>query len=172
MDEVASLAGVTKPIIYQHFASKRALYNEIVTAAGNRLLVEIAAAAAKADNPRQRVELAFAAFFNLLANETNAFKLLLMSDMQEDRGLALALRAVENTTADLTYNFIEADIEGEHRMFLATAVVGMCMAVARQWLELLSQPDSPPPPTSDEASQMARRLADLAWAGLRAIHRE
>src|SRR5690242_1596805 len=37
MDQVAEAAGVTKPVLYQHFTSKRALYLELVADVADRL---------------------------------------------------------------------------------------------------------------------------------------
>jgi len=61
MDDIAEAAGVTKPLVYQHFSSKRALYLELVESVSTELLGAIAEAAARADGPRQQVELGFAA---------------------------------------------------------------------------------------------------------------
>ena len=41
MDDVAEAAGVTKPVLYQHFPSKRALYRELLEDVGSRLMAEI-----------------------------------------------------------------------------------------------------------------------------------
>ena len=38
MDEIAEAAGVTKPVLYQHFPSKRSLYVELLTDTGDQLL--------------------------------------------------------------------------------------------------------------------------------------
>jgi AcrR family transcriptional regulator len=46
MDEVAEAAGVTKPVLYQHFDSKRRLYLELLDDVGQQLLDAIAAATA------------------------------------------------------------------------------------------------------------------------------
>ncbi|HLK43031.1 MAG TPA: helix-turn-helix domain-containing protein, partial [Thermoleophilia bacterium] len=54
MDEVAEAAGVTKPVLYQHFRSKRLLYLELLDDVGNQLLEEITKAVASAASPRQQ----------------------------------------------------------------------------------------------------------------------
>lgn len=41
MDSIATAAGVTKPVLYQHFGSKEDLYLEVVRAVGARLITEI-----------------------------------------------------------------------------------------------------------------------------------
>ena len=54
MDEIAEAAGVTKPVLYQHFPSKRALYVDILEETGRQLLVDT-------DDPVLREEFAAAA---------------------------------------------------------------------------------------------------------------
>src|SRR6516162_3903861 len=46
MDEIAEAAGVTKPVLYQHFPSKRALYVELLEDTGRQLLTALAEARA------------------------------------------------------------------------------------------------------------------------------
>ena len=38
MDDIAEAAGVTKPLLYQHFSSKRALYLELVDSIAHELV--------------------------------------------------------------------------------------------------------------------------------------
>ncbi|MHB8263383.1 MAG: hypothetical protein ACYDGY_06520 [Acidimicrobiales bacterium] len=72
--------------------------------------------------------------------------------------------------ASIIYNLIDIGLDEGHRILLAKAVVGMGKSVSRHWVEIYSYSDPPPPPSKDEAAQMARHLADLVWAGLRAVH--
>ena len=48
MNDVAEAAGVTKPVLYQHFSSKRDLFVELLTEIGNQLRDRIAKATADA----------------------------------------------------------------------------------------------------------------------------
>ena len=68
MDDIAEAAGVTKPLLYQHFSSKRSLYLELVDSIATDLLTAISKAVAHADGPRQQVELGFAAYFRLVVS--------------------------------------------------------------------------------------------------------
>ena len=54
MDDVAEAAGVTKPLVYQHFSSKRALYLELVDSVARELLAAVARATAAAEGPASR----------------------------------------------------------------------------------------------------------------------
>src|SRR5580658_4696646 len=61
MDDIAEAAGVTKPLVYQHFSSKRSLYLELVDTIAQDLLTAVRDAVLRAEGPRQQVELGFAA---------------------------------------------------------------------------------------------------------------
>src|SRR3546814_17606241 len=74
MNDVAVAAGVTKPVLYQHFRSKRDLYREVLNDVGALLLVEITKATAAATTPHAPVEIGFRAFFRLLAAQQAAFR--------------------------------------------------------------------------------------------------
>lgn len=172
MDEIAEAAGVTKPLVYQHFASKRALYLELVDSVAEDLLTSIGEATSAAPSPRKQVEDGFAAYFELVVTHETAFRLLYARSSPADAQLGNALRRVEDAIAEAIDPLIAAGLEPEHRRFLAYAVVGMAEGASRHWIETRAT-GAPGPSGSaaaDEALRLARRLADLAWAGLRAIH--
>src|SRR5581483_9781674 len=66
MDDIAESAGVTKPLVYQHFSSKRALYLELVNSIAQELVIAVREAVAQAKGPRQEVEMGFAAYFRMV----------------------------------------------------------------------------------------------------------
>ena len=182
MDDIAEAAGVTKPLVYQHFESKRALYLELMDVFSRELVTRIVKATANAEGPRRQVELGFAAYFELMLQNEQAFRLLYGRDAPDDPELGAALRRVEETLAQAIGSLIDADLEPEHRLLLAHAVVGMAEGASRHWLEVRRPghdegPGTAPadgPPGSDrggEAAVLAARLADFAWAGLRQVHR-
>src|SRR5262245_58762369 len=67
MNELAEAAGVTKPVLYQHFGSKRELYLEVLRAVASRMISDVGKAIAAADGPRQQVEAGFGAYFAWVA---------------------------------------------------------------------------------------------------------
>jgi AcrR family transcriptional regulator len=163
MDAVAEAAGVTKPVLYQHFASKRDLYLELLCDVGNQLVDVVIEATAAAGNPRQEVEAGFAAYFRFVATHGNAFRVLFGGGLQPDEEFAAIVAGVEHTMADAIANLIEADLDPEHRRLLAHGVVGVAEATSRHWVAggMTLDPD-----------RLAARVADLVWAGLRAVHRD
>jgi AcrR family transcriptional regulator len=96
MDDIADAAGVTKPLLYQHFDSKRALYMELVEAVASAMRAAIGDATSRATSPRQQVEGGFSAYFELVVSQAHAFQLLFGSNTPEDDETALMLRHVED----------------------------------------------------------------------------
>ena len=170
MDDIAEAAGVTKPLLYQHFASKRALYVELCDGVARSLLEAIGKAVVAAEGPRQRVEGGFAAYFQLVVSQADAFALLIGSDVPDDPELSRAVRHVEDMLAEAVDVLIDADLERDHRRLLAYAVVGMAEGASRYFLGVGER--SGRPLQEADADAAARRLAELAWAGLRSVHRD
>ena len=139
MDDIAESAGVTKPLVYQHFESKRALYLELMDVVSRELVTRIVKATATADGPRQQVELGFAAYFELMVDNEPAFRLLYGRDAPDDLELGAALRRVEETIAQAIDPLIDAGLDPEHRLLLAHAVVGMAEGASRHWLDTSRQ---------------------------------
>ena len=162
MNDVAEAAGVTKPVLYQHFRSKRQLYVELLDEMGAHLGDVLADATKRAGGPRQQVERGFAAYFRFVLEYPDAYRLLFGGGPRRDAEFADAVRRVEDQLAGFVAEHIEADLDDDHRRTLAYAIVGAAEATARRWLadELDEDPD-----------RLARQVADLAWAGLRGVHR-
>ena len=134
MDDIAEAAGVTKPLLYQHFASKRALYLELLDSVSHTMLEAIGKAIAAAGGPRQQVEGGFAAYFHLVVSHADAFHLLFGSDVPNDPELSRAVRNVEDSIAESIDALIDAGLDEDHRRLLAFAVVGMAEGASRHFL--------------------------------------
>jgi AcrR family transcriptional regulator len=167
MDDIAEAAGVTKPLVYQHFSSKRALYLELVDSIAHELQLEVGNAVMQADGPRQQVELGFAAYFRLVIIKEAEFRLLYGREHADDLELGRALRTVEDAMAAAIDPLIDAGLDDDHRRLLAYAVVGMAEGASRRFM---AQRPNGEGGTEEEALRLARRVADLAWAGLRSVH--
>lgn len=160
MDQVAEAAGVTKPVLYQHFTSKRALYLELVDDVADRLEDAVVKATADAASPRQQVENGFRAYFRFVTEHRDAFRLLFTADSRRDRDLTDAVVRVEETFAGTIAALIEVEgLSEDDRLLLARGIVGIAEVTSRHALV-------GPSPDPDA---LARRVAGLAWAGLRGI---
>lgn len=164
MDRIAESAGVTKPVLYQHFASKRALFAEVLDDVGRRLATRIGEATAGATGPRGQVEDGFGAYFAFVARNRDAFFVLFGTGTRLDPEFAAIVYRFESDMAEFIADLI--DIEGlstEHRRLLAHGIVGIAEVTARNWL---NNGDAPLDPQPDV---LAAQVSTLAWSGLRGI---
>jgi len=169
MSELAEAAGVTKPVLYQHFGSKRDLYLELLEDVGRQLQEAVTKAIAGADKPHAQVEAGFRAYFRFVTEHRDAFRLLFLGSSRHDREFAGAVERVEESMAEAIAPLIEAGIDQIHRHQLAHALVGMAEVTGRRavadpaWAGVVDGWD---PAALDH---LARRLSDMAWGGLRGI---
>jgi len=163
MAEIAETAGVTKPVLYQHFGSKRQLYLELLDDVGGSLMAAITKATADADGPHAQVEAGFRAYVGFMVERPQAFPLLFGSGARRDDEFADAVRRVEASIAEAIAALIDADLDATHRRVLAAGIVGMAEGVLRHWIAEESVASSP--------EALVAQMSDLAWAGLRAVRR-
>lgn len=162
MNDVADAAGVTKPVLYQHFESKRELYLALLDEVGTRMIRAITEATANAPDGKRKTELGFAAYFRWVHGDRAAFLLLFGSGARRDEEFNVAVQRITETTAESIAPMIEIDIDAEHRRTAAHALVGIAEGVSRMLIAGGSDFDP---------DLVARQVADLAWAGLRAVRR-
>jgi AcrR family transcriptional regulator len=161
MDDVAEAAGVTKPVLYQHFPSKRALYKELLEDVGRRLLADITTATAPADSGRERVQNGMAAYFGFVTDNQPAFRLLFGASVRNDAEFAAVAETVLEHMAEAVGDMIDVDLRGEQRAVLAHAIIGMAEAVGRRALREGTAEHDP--------ELLAHWTAELVWYGLRGI---
>src|SRR5882724_10867649 len=96
MDEVAEAAGVTKPVLYQHFPSKRALYRELLDDVDAQLVARLVTATSGVASGRERVQEGFAAYFRFVAENRSGVRLLFGASVRNDPEFAVvAERAID-----------------------------------------------------------------------------
>jgi AcrR family transcriptional regulator len=166
MDDVAAAAGFTKPILYQHFSSKEALYNEIVQTAGARLIDGLAEVTKDRTTARQMVERAFEVFFSVVVNDSASFRLLFL---QPHEGAQVSeLRRIENRLTSLIEELLPTTSDPRARRQYAAAIVGLAEGAATAWLVQRENEGFPPVP-DNEVVHLAERFAAMAWGGLRTL---
>ena len=161
-DDIAAAAGVTKPVLYQHFTSKRSLYLHLVDDVGQRMARAIAVKTSDTDSPREQVESGVAAYFDFVADNRAAFLLLFEGADRSDADVAEAVNRIEDSMAELVAPLIAAGIEADQQRALAYGIVGAAEAAGRAWATGKLNID---------ASHLAVEIAELAWSGLRGISR-
>lgn len=161
MNEVADAAGVTKPVLYQHFPSKRALYLELLRSVGDRLITRIAGAARRAGGPREQVEDGLRAYFTFVAEHADAYRLMFGGGTRRDAEFAEEAAQVERAMAGVIAELITVEGLAEaDRLLFAHGIVGLAEGTSRHWINDALDLDP---------EVIAVRVADLAWRGLRGI---
>ncbi|MEY4164377.1 MAG: hypothetical protein RL419_219 [Actinomycetota bacterium] len=160
MVDIADAIGVTKPVLYQHFDSKRELYLELLEVVGNDLIAAITKAAIDSDDGREQTERGMIAYFGWVLANQDAFNLLFGGGARLDEEFAGAIRRVERAIADAIAPLIAADISESVRRTMAYGLVGMSESVSRH---LVASGD-----TFDPVA-IGRQIGGLAWAGLRSL---
>jgi AcrR family transcriptional regulator len=163
MDDIAKRAGVSKPILYQHFSSKEDFYLGILDERVEVIVQQIADAIDAAEGNRNRLEAAIACYFKLVDDADHGFRLIFESDFTMNHEVrarvedvvAQVSRVVGTEVANQTGKSIgEANI-------LAGGLCGMAQAAAWRWLRLGR-------PIAMEVA-IAQTL-DLAWSGLSSVN--
>ena len=163
MDDIAERAGVSKPILYQHFSSKQDFYLGVLDERVDFLVQHIAESIDAAEGNRNRLEAAIACYFKLVDDADHGFRLIFESDFTMNHEVrarvedvvAQVSRVVGTEVANQTGKSIgEANI-------LAGGLCGMAQAAAWRWLRL-----GRPIAMDDAISQ----TLDLAWNGLSAVN--
>lgn len=162
MNDIADAAGVTKPVLYQHFDSKADLYRALLDEVGARMLDLIAKATTEAADGRDRTERGFQAYFRWVADHHHEFTLLFGSSARHDGEFSAQLRRITNDAAEAIAGLIEVDIDPDYRHTIAHGLVGLAEGVSRR---LVAVGDDFDP------DEVAGIVSNLAWAGLRAADR-
>jgi len=163
MNAIADAAGVTKPVLYQHFGSKRELFSELLREIGGRLRDQVGKATAEADGPRQQVEFGMRAYFSFVEENRAGFLILFAGETRRDAEFRAEAAKVEDDIADAIASLIVVDgLSEERRRLLAYGIVGLSETTSRHWLRHELELDLTP-------ADLARQVSDLAWGGLRGL---
>lgn len=162
MNDVAEAAGVTKPVLYQHFESKQSLYLALLDESGASLHRAIDDAVSQTDSGKRQTEVGFKAYFRWVHEQHDAFLLLFGSRANRDEESTAAIRRITAEAARAIAPLIAADIDLDHQLTLAHGLVGLAEGVSRLLVER-GQTFDP--------EVLGQQVADMAWAGLRAVHR-
>src|SRR5450759_5608196 len=88
MDELARRAGVSKPVIYDHFGSKEQLFATCVRRTGEALAERVATALSEETDPRARLRAGSIAYFHFLREQLEAWIVLFDEDGSRDSRFA------------------------------------------------------------------------------------
>jgi AcrR family transcriptional regulator len=165
MDEIAETAHVSKPVLYQHFPSKRELYLALLDSHLSALTELMMGALNSTDDNDERVQAVMRAYYRFIASDDQAHRLVFESDLINDADVSSRLETFNKAFADAIARVIAEDtklpmIEAQ---LLGRGLAGMAQVSARYWLETDGNLDL------DVASDLIYRLA---WRGISRFPKE
>jgi AcrR family transcriptional regulator len=158
MEAIAEAAGVTKPVLYQHFPSKHALYSSLLEAEIGQLTTALERAFDEAEGNEERLRLGFGAYLGFVEAHEDAFRLLFTEALGLDDAFQHRVSRFREWVADRITAIIraEAGLPEARARALAVAIAGMAESAATWWLS-----EQRPLPVGE----LAGELAGLAWKG-------
>ncbi len=159
MDDIAERAGVSKPVLYQHFPGKLDLYLALLDTHCDALVEKVRAAMASTTDNKTRVDAAMRAYFDFVDGNGEAFRLVFESDLRNDPAVRERMARAERSCIEAITETIMADtgVSRQRAELLAVGLTGAAEVGARFWLA--SGRTIP----KEEAISL---LATLAWRGI------
>jgi AcrR family transcriptional regulator len=164
MDDIAAAAGISKPVLYDHFASKLDLYTQLTEGIRDELTGRGAAAMAGDAPPGERIRTAIDAFFTFVEERPSAARVLLFTPVGEPELVDAAREVQAGATAALTALLVRepglfaGGSDRELRLELLTEFM-------KQGLHGLAEWWSQHPQTPREV--LVDAVTELVWSGLR-----
>ncbi len=157
-EEIANRAGVSKPIVYEHFGGKEGLYAVVIDREMQRLL-DLFTGALTAGEPRALLEQAALALLTYIEDESDGFRILVRdSPVASTSGTFSSL--LNDIASQVEYilarEFKARGYDPKLAGLYSQALVGMVALTGQWWLEARR-------PKRDE---VAAQLVNLAWHGL------
>jgi AcrR family transcriptional regulator len=160
MDDIADAAGVSKPVLYQHFPSKLDLYLALLDQSCDRLVDVVGEALASTDDNADRVIATVAAFYEFVSSTGGEFRFVFESDLTGDGAVQRRLSRVNDEISDAIAEVIAGDtsLPPQQAKLLAVSLVGIAQVSARYWISGETSAI-----TLDEAKHL---VSSLAWRGI------
>ncbi|MBN3929029.1 TetR/AcrR family transcriptional regulator [Streptomyces verrucosisporus] len=158
VEEIAAKAGVSKPVVYEHFGGKEGLYAVVVDREMRRLL-DMVTGALTGGHPRELLEQAAFALLDYIEQYTDGFRILVRDSpvAQSTGNFASLISDIATQVEDiLGLEFKARGFDPKLAPLYAQALVGM-VALTGQWWLNARKPDKP---------EVAAHLVNLAWHGL------
>jgi AcrR family transcriptional regulator len=159
MDEIADRAGVSKPVLYQHFPGKLELYLALLDESVDTLLETVRDALRSHAEPKQRVAATFSAYFEYVGGGAEAYRLVFESDLSNETLVRSRLDRAQQECAAIVSQAVKEDagLSGDEAQLLSVGLVGMAQVTARYWLSTGHH-------IPREAAEQL--VARLAWRGI------
>jgi AcrR family transcriptional regulator len=136
MDDIAERAGVSKPVLYQHFPGKLELYLALLDTHCDAIVAKVREAMAATSDNKERVSGAVRAYFDFVDHESGAFRLVFESDLRNEPAVRERVERVEQgCIAAITDTIIsDTGVSRSRAELLASGLVGAAETAAQFWL--------------------------------------
>jgi len=159
IEEIAQRAGITKPVIYEHFGGKEGLYAVVVDREVQRLLSRFEGELNQ-DSPRAKLEAAANTFLTYIEEEQDGFRILVRDSPVASKTGSLA-SVIGDIASQVEYVFTEEfkarGFDPKLAPLYSQALVGMVALVGQWWLDT----------GKPSRKVVTGHLVNLAWNGLK-----
>ncbi|HEY9374719.1 TetR/AcrR family transcriptional regulator [Streptomyces sp.] len=158
VEEIAAKAGVSKPVVYEHFGGKEGLY-AVVVDREMRQLLDMVTGALTAGHPRELLEQAAFALLDYIERYTDGFRILVRdSPVAQSTGTFASLISDIATQVEdiLGLEFKARGFDQKLAPLYAQALVGSVALTGQWWLDV----------RKPKKAEVAAHLVNLAWHGL------
>lgn len=163
MEDIADRAGVSKPVLYQHFPGKLDLYLALLDGGIDSLIDSLEAAVLSTSDNKLRVNATMKTYFAFVDDPESAFRLVFEGDLTNDAAVKARVARVDDACIGLLSDVISADtgLNLEQANLLASGLLGMARFAALRWLR-----DEDRTVSRDDAADL---VTTLAWRGIRSF---
>ncbi len=163
VEEIAAKAGVSKPVVYEHFGGKEGLY-AVVVDREMQLLLDMVTGALTGGHPRVLLEEAAFALLDYIETSTDGFRILVRdSPVAQSTGTFASLISDIATQVEdiLGLEFKSRGFDPKLAPMYSQMLVGMVALTGQWWLEV----------RKPKKAEVAAHLVNLAWHGLEGMER-
>ena len=164
VEEIASRADVSKPVVYEHFGGKEGLYAVIVDREVQALLDALTGALSKRGHPKQLVERAALALLGYIEDSPDGFRILVRdSPVAQATGTFSSLIGDVATQVEglLAHQFVKRGLDPSVAPIYSQMLVGQVALTGQHWAEV----------REPSKQVVAAHLVNLAWNGLSGLER-
>lgn len=167
IDAIAQAAGVSKALIYEHFASKRDLHGSLLEAHVGELFARLGASAAQGGEPDERLRRGLETFFAFVQERREAWRMLFRDAV--DPEVADQLQRVQGQATQLIVDLMASDPAmpaiDEDRLdplwaeMVAQQLSGAMQSLANWWFDHQDVP----------REALVQAGVDFAWTGMERV---
>ena len=160
MDDIAERAGVSKPVLYQHFPSKLDLYLALLDAGIEELHASYTAGLRSTSDNKVRVQRTVQAYFAFVEDPQGAYRLVFESDLINEPAVRERVDQADLAVAQAIAHIITEDtgLSPHQALLLGSGMLGMSQVAARRWLRHAR--------TDISREEAAELIASLGWRGI------